>query len=428
MLLDISAISVGSRLRETYGDKEFDELVQSIEWMGLLQPIIVESLDTNGNYKLVAGENRFRSVSKLHAEKRKIPNCPPGKINAELHGQLTPETSLIIEFEENIRRKDLNFVEKAKYVRRFHEMFSSRTSKWTAEMTASALNLGKGTVSEYLNIEESMKANPEVAKATTIRSAIKRMRTVKKLEAKRREIAFKESLGDKGVQRAKDALVFADATDWIRNIPDNSVDLVNFDPPWGDEVSRKAAENWDSFDDSTEASDALMATLLPELFRVLKPDSYCIFWYRQWYYHGALGLATQFGFDIKFTRTPCIWYKPDKVSDQNRFPEKQLIDSYETFLLLRKGDPVFNEREVQNVFVEPRVPRAGQIHPTEKPLPLMERLIKLCCVPGATVLDPCAGSAATLHAAWKLSRKPLGCELNEKFYSAGLSRLTEAMK
>lgn len=428
MLLDVTQITIGDRLRESYGDEEFADLCNSIEWMGLLQPIVVEAPDGNGSHKLVAGENRLRAVVHLHTKNRAIPNCPRNQIKAEIQGHLTPETALIIEFEENIRRKDLTYVEKAKYIHRFHNLFTSRTSKWTAEMTAAALKLSKASISYYLNIEEAVKTNPEVAKAITLSAAVKRMKTVEKLEKKRREIAFLTLRGDQGVQRARDALVMDDARNWILSVPDHSVDMVNFDPPWGDEVSRKSAENWDSFDDSTEVSDELMHSLFPELHRILKPDSFCVFWYRQWYYSEALKLATHYGFDVKFTRTPCIWYKPDKTSDQMRFPEKQLIDAYETFLLLRKGDPVFNEREIQNVFVEPRVPRSQQIHPTEKPLSLMERLVKLCCVPGSVVLDPCAGSAATLHAAWNIHRRPLGCELKRPFYDAALARLMEVMK
>lgn len=449
MFIDTHLIKVGSRLRESYGDEEFEELVQSIEWMGLLQPIVVAP-NSDGKFDLIAGENRFRAVLKLHSEGRAIPGVPFNQIKAELQNQLSPETALIIEFEENIRRKDLSYVEKAKYVRRFHDLFTTRTPRWTAEMTAAALKLSKASISYYLNVEQAVKEQPEVAKAITLRAAVKRMKAIEKLEKKKREVAFKATLGDQGVQRANEALVLADARDWIRSVPAESVDLVNFDPPWGDEVSRKSAENWDSFDDSTEVSDDLMRTLLPEIHRILKPDSFCVFWYRQWYYDDALKLTmgqrmielrvlsrdaysktwTRFfeGFDVKFTPTPCIWYKPDKVSDQMRFPEKQLIDAYETFFLLRKGDPVFNEREVQNVFVEPRVPRAQQIHPTEKPVSLMARLVRLCCVPGATVADPCAGSGAILHAAWENHRNPLGCELNEKFYHAALARLAEVMK
>ena len=131
---------------------------------------------------------------------------------------------------------------------------------------------------------------------------------------------------------------------------------------------------------------------------------------------------------MRFGKTPCIWYKPDKVSDQMRFPEKQLIDSYETFLLVRKGDPVFHEKEVQNVFSEPRVPKTSKVHPTEKPLSLMNRLVRLLSLPGEMVFDPTAGSSSFLESAVALKRKALGVELSQKYYERGITRLTEALR
>jgi len=425
MLIPVSSITVPEdRIREEYPEEKFQELKDSIRAVGQLQPILVIG-NGDGRYVLEFGEHRHKAIAELHVEHVAIRNVPIGQINAETRESMSDEMRLMIEFEEQERRVEFTWQEKAKYVRKFHTLFTSKESRWTAEMTAAALRLSPASISYYLNLDKIQDEHPEVAKAATMNAAIKRAKVAKLLDSKRAEAARDISPAAK---RAGEILVNADAKEWIKTIRSDSIDLINFDPPWGDEVSRKSAENWDSFDDSTATSDELLGALLPELFRVLKPNSYMIYWYRQWAYADAIKLLEHFKFDLKFTRTPWIWYKPDKTSDQNRFPEKQPIDSYETFFLARKGDPVFNEREVQNVLTEPRTPRALLIHPTEKPLALMERLVRLASVPGATVLDPTAGSAAFLHAALKLSRKPLGCELHRGLYDRALGRLTEALK
>lgn len=430
LYIHLSQVKVSERLRDDYGDdRDFLEFCESIKRSGLLQAIIVAK-SSDGTYELVAGERRLRAVKRLNEEGSSIPDLdtgstmPAGHIRAEVMGSLPPEADLMLEFEENARRKDFTFQEKAKYVKRMHDMLSARyPSKWTQEMTAEALNLSEGTISYYLNLQEIMANHPEVAKAETMNAAIKRMKRAQHLEVRRIEA---QKSPDKAIL-AKEMLVHADAREWLKTIPDASVDLVNLDPPWGDEVSRKAAENWEAFDDSTEYSSELIPVLLSEAFRILKNDRYCIFWYRQWAYAEMLALAIAAGFDLKFTRTPCVWYKIDKVSDQNRFPEKQLIDAYETFLLLRKGNPSFYEKEVQNVFVEPRVSGAELLHPTQKPVGLMERLIRLCSVPGELVVDPCAGSASTLVAAYNAKRKVKGCEAMQTYYDHGLTWLTETL-
>lgn len=425
MLIPIASISIpADRIREEYPEEKFKELKDSIRAVGQLQPILVVE-NGDGRYVLEFGEHRYQAISQLHTEGIAIKSLDAGLINAETREHMSDEMRLMIEFEEQERRVEFTWQEKAKYVRRFHTLFNSKEPRWTADMTAAALRLSPASISYYLNLDKIQDEHPEVAKAATLNAAIKRAKTAKMLDHKRAEAARDVSPAAK---KAAEILVNADARDWIKTIRAESIDLINFDPPWGDDVSRKSAENWDSFDDSTEYSNELLNALLPELFRVLKPNSYMIYWYRQWAYADMIALLIKHGFDVKFTRTPWIWYKPDKTSDQNRFPEKQPIDSYETFFLARKGDPVFNEREVQNVLVEPRVPRAALIHPTEKPLALMERLLKLASVPGAAVLDPTAGSAAFLHAALKLSRKPLGCELQTSSYERSLQRLTGALK
>lgn len=55
------------------------------------------------------------------------------------------------------------------------------------------------------------------------------------------------------------------------------------------------------------------------------------------------------------------------------------------------------------------------VHPTQKPVPLLERLIEIFTDPGDVVIDPCAGSGTTLLAAANLKRKAYGFEVNRKF-------------
>jgi site-specific DNA-methyltransferase (adenine-specific) len=272
-----------------------------------------------------------------------------------------------------------------------------------------------------------VKSNPEIGKAKTLRGAIKRVKVVKQHEQRLRDAQRIDA--NVGLRRAEEVLKLGDGIEWLKSIPSASIDLINLDPPWGDETSYKTKQaSWEEFDDSLEYASEIIPLLLGQTHRVLKLNRFCIFWYRQWAYREMIDLVIQAGFSLKHSMTPCVWYKPDKVSDKMAFPEKQLITAYENFLLIRKGDPVFYEKEVQNVFVEVRDPLAELIHQTQKPVSLMERLVRLTTTPGESVVDPCAGSASTLVAAFKSFRKPSGCELGEKVRERALLRLAEAMK
>ena len=57
-----------------------------------------------------------------------------------------------------------------------------------------------------------------------------------------------------------------------------------------------------------------------------------------------------------------------------------------------------------------------RIHETQKPIPLLKRLIQLFTDPDDVVIDPCAGSGSTLIAAANLGRKAYGLEISKRFY------------
>ena len=57
-----------------------------------------------------------------------------------------------------------------------------------------------------------------------------------------------------------------------------------------------------------------------------------------------------------------------------------------------------------------------KIHPTQKPVKVLKRLIEIFTDPGDVVIDPCCGSGTTLRAAKELGRSAYGFEIDKKFY------------
>ena len=64
----------------------------------------------------------------------------------------------------------------------------------------------------------------------------------------------------------------------------------------------------------------------------------------------------------------------------------------------------------------PRDNESEKIHPTQKPVKLLQTLIELFTDEGDVVIDPCAGSGSTLIAAERLNRKAYGFEIKKEFY------------
>lgn len=64
-----------------------------------------------------------------------------------------------------------------------------------------------------------------------------------------------------------------------------------------------------------------------------------------------------------------------------------------------------------------------KLHPTQKPISLLKRLIEIFTDPGDTVIDPCAGSGSTLQAAFELGRNSYGFEVSREFYTLAKEKM-----
>ena len=64
-----------------------------------------------------------------------------------------------------------------------------------------------------------------------------------------------------------------------------------------------------------------------------------------------------------------------------------------------------------------------KIHPTQKPVKLLKRLIEIFTDPGDVVIDPCAGSGTTLRAAQELGRSSYGFEVSKSFYRDAVEKM-----
>lgn len=94
-------------------------------------------------------------------------------------------------------------------------------------------------------------------------------------------------------------------------------------------------------------------------------------------------------------------------------------------VLYRDRLPKFNNdgRMIFNCFNWTRDNNTPKVHPTQKPVQLLERLIRIFTDPGDVVIDSCAGSGTTLLAAANLERKAYGFEVNKGFYNDANSKV-----
>jgi site-specific DNA-methyltransferase (adenine-specific) len=97
-------------------------------------------------------------------------------------------------------------------------------------------------------------------------------------------------------------------------------------------------------------------------------------------------------------------------------------------LLYRDKLPKFrnNGKMIFNIIDWERDSDTEKIHPTQKPVPLLEKLIQIFTDEGDVVIDPVAGSGSTLLAAQNLNRKAYGFEIDKSFHAKAEKMLNEA--
>jgi site-specific DNA-methyltransferase (adenine-specific) len=205
--------------------------------------------------------------------------------------------------------------------------------------------------------------------------------------------------------RAEVALI--DAVEWLRTLPDASVDLVVTDPPYESLEKHRAIGTTTRLKHSKASSNdwfaifpnARFLELFREVHRVLKKHRHFYLFCDPETAFIAKPIAEQAGF--KFWK-PLVWDKR-KIGMGYHYRSR-----YEFVLFFEKGKRKLNDLGVPDIIECPRVHNG---YPTEKPVQVSEVLIRQSTEPGELVIDPFMGSGSTGVAAVRLRREFRGADV-----------------
>ena len=131
--------------------------------------------------------------------------------------------------------------------------------------------------------------------------------------------------------------------------------------------------------------------------------------------HYYIDLGERYGFKHYI---PLVFRK--NFSAQVLKANMKIVGNCEYGLVLYKDKlPKFNNdgQMIFNCFDWVRDSVTPKVHPTQKPVQLLERLIEIFTDPDDVVIDPCAGSGTTLRAAVQMHRKAYGFEIKKNFFA-----------
>ena len=207
-------------------------------------------------------------------------------------------------------------------------------------------------------------------------------------------------------------LMQGDCLERMKEIPDGSVDMVLTDPPYN--IAKKnnfhtMGRTGIDFGEWDKGFD--LFTYLDELPRVLnKHGSVVIF--NDWKNVGDIARhCERLGFVIK---DMLRW---EKTNPMPRNRDRRYVTDYEcaVWLTMPKAKWVFNRQDStyqRPKFVNGLTPASEKVgHTTQKPIKLMEDLLRIHSNEGQTVLDMFMGSGATIKACKNLNRKSIGIDM-----------------
>jgi DNA modification methylase len=434
-VVPIESIQVGERFRTEYGD--IDSLAASLKQEGIIQPVAVKDLGNN-TYTLLAGGRRMRAALQAGIKEIPIRIFPNSLSDLEM---------LSIELMENVARKDLSWVESTTLKNKIYEVQKAlhggeKTSTapdapgFSKRDLAALLGLSVGNVVDDINLAKALDVFPQLKEADNKSDAHKMLRRLQE-ELVLQEIAKREQAKTAGTptevikQGLIDSYIIKDFFLGVASLPYSSIDLIEIDPPYaiglGDSNIKKSEDSLKGgTKDYNEVSSDQYTTFIQQVasscFKVMSENSWVICWFAQepWF-ETVYQAFIKAGF--KGNRIPGVWYKQNSPGQCNH-PDIYMANSYEAFFYFHKGNPSLTRQGRSNVFMYKTVGSSQKIHPTERPVEMIQEVLQVFGWAGARVLVPFLGSGNTLLAANNLGMPAFGYDLSEQYKNAYILNVT----
>jgi len=200
-------------------------------------------------------------------------------------------------------------------------------------------------------------------------------------------------------------IICGDCLELIKLIPDNCIDVVITDPPYG--LNKNGVRN--------DADLSLFYNVMPECDRVLKDNSFFITFF-----------STKF-FPQLFKNNPFDYFWQIVLyCPEGRVKSPIGYTKYMSCFIFKKGKPKIL-RWSKDIFVDTPgkmvEPDEGYIdHPTPKPKHFIKEILKMFTNEDDLILDPFIGSGSTAIACAQLNRRFIGFEIEEKYCRLAVNR------
>ena len=229
-----------------------------------------------------------------------------------------------------------------------------------------------------------------------------------------------------------------DCVQALKEIEDNSVDLILTDPPYNlgafmknrDTNLHKMRENffgaagWDNMEYEVWLSS--MDNFFNESSRIMKNGASMVMFMSLIKIETIIQLAEKYGF---YYKTTGIWHKTNPMPRNMNLHFVNSTEAWLYFTYKTRTGTFNNDGKLFHDFIETSLVTKNEKnhgkHPTQKPIQLISHFVELLSNKGDTIVDPFMGSGTTGVVAKSLGRNFIGIELNQDYFNIASKRIME---
>jgi len=243
-------------------------------------------------------------------------------------------------------------------------------------------------------------------------------------------------------------LILGDCLEEMKNLPDNCIDMVLADLPYG--TTQNLWDSiipldllWEQYNRIVKINGAMVFTAAPPFDKILAVSNIKNFKYEWiWHKNKATGHLNSKKMPLRAHENVLVFYRKQptynpQITSGNK-PANIVYEKIHEHSEQRnynhadrhnysKGKTTRQPRSVLNIKILDNI-KKEKFHPTQKPIELMAYMIKTYTNENDIVLDNTMGSGTTCAAAKALGRRYIGIELKEEYYNFAAERMEKVSK
>lgn len=245
----------------------------------------------------------------------------------------------------------------------------------------------------------------------------------------------------------KPLVLLGDCLELMKDIPDKSIDMILCDLPYGTtackwDVVIPFQPLWEQYERIIKDNGAMVLFGSQPFTTALIMSNTKLFKYDMvWYKDKPADFGNGNIKPLRYHESICVFYKKTPIYnkqferrkgsgyERSKYPVNYVNNSEHKFGTKNRSFKFANKDRTVGTVIEITTGMRGKIkHPTVKPIPLFEHLIKTYTNEGETVLDNCAGSGTTAIACINTKRNYIVMEKDPAYHQTILNRIDETTR